>query len=375
MEQEFGRTLERLREPDLPRSVLFELTNLHGKTLVLLADAWPSLPVERRQDVVSRLVEMSEADFEVDFSEVFKICLSDDDAQVRAAAIEGLWEVEDVTLIRPLVRALSQDSSELVREAAAISLSRFALSAELGHLPPRLAELVWDTLWQTVHNQGESVDVRRRAIESLAYFDRPEVTQVIERAYRDEESAMRVSAVFAMGRNADEDWSRYVFDELQSYDPEMRYEAARACGELKLAGSVAALSQMTADKDPEVKLAAVWSLGQIGGPESRRVLEICVKMGDEALQEAAHAALSELDYMEEAIDLSLYDYDLDEEEEGESEEDELDDEGLHYEGFGDRDLDDEDLDDEDLDDEDLYEEDLDDEEDEDDYWRDRETYV
>jgi HEAT repeat protein len=360
MEQEFGRMLERLQEPDLPHSSLFELTNLHGKTLALLADAWPSLPVERRQDIISNLAEMAEADFEADFSEVFKICLTDEDPQVRAAAIEGLWEVEDVTLIRPLVRALGRDSSQLVREAAAISLSRFALSAELGHLPPRLADLVWDTLWKTVHNPEEDVDVRRRAIESLAYFDRPEVTQVIERAYRDEESAMRVSAVFAMGRNADEDWSKYVFDELESSEPEMRYEAARACGELKLAGAVATLSQMTADKDPEVKLAAVWSLGQIGGPESRRVLEICIKMGDEALQDAAQAALSEMDYMEEAIDLSLYDYDLDDDEPEESEEDELEDEGLHYEGFGDSDLDDEDLDDED---------------DEDDYWRNRETYV
>jgi HEAT repeat protein len=370
MEQEFGRTLERLREPEPSRSVLFELTNLHGKALALLADTWPSLPVERRQEIISRLVEMTEADFEVDFSEVFKICLPDDDPQVRAAAIEGLWEVEDVTLIRPLVRALTQDSSQIVREAAAISLSRFARSAELGHLPARLADLVWDALWQAVHNQEEDLDVRRRAIESLAYFDRPEVTQVIERAYRDEESTMRLSAVFAMGRSADEDWSKYILDELQSYDPEMRFEAARACGELKLAGSVPTLSQMTADKDPEVKLAAVWSLGQIGGPESRRVLEICVKMGDEALQDAAHAALSEMDYLEEAIDLSLYDYDLDDEEEEESEEDELEDEGLHYEGFADRDPDDEDLDDEDL-----YKEDLDDEEDEDDYWRNRETYV
>jgi HEAT repeat protein len=360
MEQEFGRMLERLREPDPSRSVLFELSNLHGKTLALLADAWPSLPVEQRQNVVSRLVEMSESDFEADFGEVFKICLTDADPQVRAAAIEGLWEVEDVTLIRPLVRALGQDASQLVREAAAISLSRFALSAELGHLPPRLTDLVWNALWQTIHNQEEDVDVRRRAIESLAYFDRPEVTQVIEQAYRDEESAMRISAVFAMGRNADEDWSKYVFDELESDDPEMRYEAARACGDLKLAGSVPTLSQMTADKDAEVKLAAVWSLGQIGGPESRRVLEICVKMGDEALQDAAQAALSEMDYVEEAIDLSLYDYDLDDEDEGESEEEELEDEGLHYEGFLDSDLDDESLDDE--------------EEDEDDYWRNRETY-
>ena len=81
---------------------------------------------------------------------------------------------------------------------------------------------------------------------------------------------------------------------------------------------------MTADADAEVKMAAVWALGQIGGPESRRVLEICVEVGDEALQDAAREALEEIEYMEEDIDLALYDLDLQDEEDEDLDPDELD---------------------------------------------------
>jgi HEAT repeat protein len=341
--EEFESTLEHLQEPDPPRAVLFALSNLHSGSLAQLAEMWPGLSVERRVDVISQLVEMAEADFEADFSQVFRFCLDDADPRVRTSAIEGLWEVEDVRLIRPLVRALTGDASALVREAAAMSLSRFALRAELGQLQPRLANLIWESLWQAVNTADEDIAVRRRALESLAYFDRPEVSAAIDRAYQDEDSSMRISAVFAMGRSSDDEWSTQVLDELESESPEMRYEAARACGELQLAGAVPRLSQMTADLDLEVKLAAIASLGRIGGPEARRVLDICVEMGDEAMIEAAREALDEMDYMEEEIDLDLYSYDSDDDPEDEDElEDgfELDDLGATY-GSQDDDDDDE----------------------------------
>jgi hypothetical protein len=317
--EEFASTLEHLQEPDPPRAVLFALSNLHSKALTELAKAWPALPIERRTEIISLLVEMAEADFEVDFSEVFRMCLDDADPRVRTSAIEGLWEVEDVRLIRPLVRALTEDTSDLVRQAAAMSLSRFALRAELGQLPSRLADLVWESLWRAVNHSEEDVPVRRRALESLAYFDRPEVGAAIAAAYQDEDSTMRVSAVFAMGRSTDEEWSTQILNELENESPEMRYEAARACGELQLAGAVPRLSQMTADIDLEVKLAAVWALGRIGGPEARRVLDICVEMGDEALADAAHEALDEIDYMEEEIDFDLYNINSDDDPEDEDE--------------------------------------------------------
>jgi HEAT repeat protein len=309
--EDFERVLEQLRQDDPPEAVLYELSNLHGDELDRLVEAWPDLPAGPRQTIVERLVEIGEADFEADFSEVFKLGLRDAEAKVRISAIEGLWEVEDVALIRPLVRLLREDGSIPVREAAAISLSRFALMGELGRLQSPLSNVVWEALWEALHDPEEDLSVRRRAIESLAYFDRPEITQMIERAYQDDEPKMRVSAVFAMGRNADQEWAESVLLELESQDPEMRYEATRACGELQLIEATSILSLLVHDDDPEVKFAAVWSLGQIGTPEARRVLEECADEGDEALQDAAEEALDDLALMQGDIEFPMYEFDPD----------------------------------------------------------------
>lgn len=307
------QVLNRLADADVPEAALYRLSNLHGDELAMLIGAWPALPAERRQVLIARLVELGEADFETDFTELFRACLDDADPQVRISAIEGLWEVEHVNLVRPLVRILQDDPSIPVREAAAKSVSRYALLAELGRLPARLGQLVWDALWRAIHAPEEDLSVRRRAVESLAYFDRPEVTEVIEAAYRDEEPKMRVSAVFAMGRTTDQEWAEHVLAELETDDPEMRYEATRACGALRLIEATQELSQLVADLDLEVKMAAVWALGQIGTPEARRVLEICYEEGDEALQDAADEALAEMEFLQGEVDFTMYDFDEDDE--------------------------------------------------------------
>jgi HEAT repeat protein len=323
-QDDFKLVLEKLEQSDLSPTVLYELSNLHGQELDLFAETWPSFSVERRQTIASRLVEIAEADFEVDFTEIFKVCLRDSNAKVRAVGIEGLWEVEDIALVRPLIDLLSNDTSPMVREAAATSLSRFALMAELGRLRTRLSDRVWGALWATFQNSQEDLHVRRRAAESLAYFGRSEVKQVIERAYQDEEPKMRISAVFAMGRSADEEWADTILAELDRDDPEMRYEATRACGALRILEATPSLTKMVADPDPETRLMAIWALGQIGSSEARRVLEICTEMGDEAIQDAAEEALDELEFMHSTLDLSMYDFgpdDADEDiESGEDEE-------------------------------------------------------
>ena len=310
---DFKSLIAQIASPDAPDSALYKLSNLHGEELEQLVQAWAAFPTERLQAMMSRLVEIGEADFEVDFTELFKAGLRDTDAQVRASAIEGLWEVKDVALVRPLIQFLQTDPSIRVREAAATSLSRFVLMAELEQLHARLGEMIWDVLWKAIHSPEEDLSVRRRAVESLAYFDRPETTQMIERAYQDDEPKMRASAVFAMGRSADQEWSEVILSELDTDDPEMRYEATRACGALQLIEATPMLSRLIADLDPEIKLTAIWALGQIGTPEAQRVLEICYEQGDEALQDAADEALVELDFIQGALEFPMYDFDPEDE--------------------------------------------------------------
>src|SRR5512136_2956325 len=88
--------LQHLADESAPLSVakLYALSNLDRNDLARLEAAWPQLPDERRRAVVRHLVDIAETNFEVDFAPTFRMCLSDSDAAVREAAMDGLWEEE-----------------------------------------------------------------------------------------------------------------------------------------------------------------------------------------------------------------------------------------------------------------------------------------
>ena len=276
---------------------LYHLSNLETEDVARVREVWPRLPVELRRWLVTRLVELAEADFEVDFRAVFRMGLEDEDAHVRAAAVEGLWEDEDVRLVPLLVACLREDEAAVVREAAATSLGRFVLLGELDKIRPGPHAMAYETLLTAHQDTEEHVEVRRRALESLAYTSNETVAELIRASYADPEEKVRLSAVFAMGRSADTCWARQVRQGLVSPSPELRYESARACGELQLSEAVSELEELADDADPEVQEAVLWALGQIGGDKARRILERYCRTGDEAAQTAAEAALDELEFL------------------------------------------------------------------------------
>jgi HEAT repeat protein len=255
------------------------------------------LPTELRQDVIARLVALAEADFEVNFGALFRLGLEDADAMVRTVSVEGLWEDEDVCLIPILAARLLEDENLDVRTAAAISLGRFILMGELKKIRPEPSKTAYEALLAACQNVDEHMEVRRRALESLAYLSDETVAALIREAYEAHDVQVRVSAVFAMGRTADTGWANHVRHELFRPEPELRYEAARACGELQLRESVPDLEELADDADPEVQEAALWALGQIGGDWARKILERYCLAEDEAIQTAAEAALDELEFL------------------------------------------------------------------------------
>jgi HEAT repeat protein len=284
--------------PRIPgQESLYCLSNLEPKGLVRVREAWIGLPSDMRQGIITRLADLAEADFEVNFGAVFRLGMEDNDAQVRVTAIEGLWEDEDVFLIPSLVICLREDESDAVRATAATSLGRFVLLGELEKIRPGPYALAYESLLATWRDGEETLEVRRRALESLAYAGTSTVKELIGDTYATSEGKMRVSAIFAMGRSADTCWATQVRQELFTPNPEMRYEAARACGELELRDAVTDLEELTDDVDPEVQEAAIWALGQIGGDQARQILERHCSAADEAIRTAAEAALSELEFL------------------------------------------------------------------------------
>ncbi len=284
------------QDPKMPgQTSLYGLSNLDASDVMRVCKVWVNLPDLLRRQITTRLAELAEADFEVNFNEVFRLGLADEDAQVRTAAIEGLWEDEDVSLIPPLVARLTEDENVTVRAAAATSLGRFVLLGELEKSHPEFYTPAYDALLAAYRDE-KTVDVQRRTLESLAYAGNETVTELIRKAYTMPEEKMRISAVFTMGRNADTRWARQVRQELFKPNPELRYEAARACGELELREAVPELEELTDDVDPEVQEAALWALGQIGGNKARKILERCCKASNEATRTAAEVALQELEF-------------------------------------------------------------------------------
>lgn len=314
-EVSFSELLAQLADTDRPISVagLYRLSDLNREDFVTLRSAWPGIAVQRRRQIMRMLVEISESNFEVDFEPVARMALEDEDAEVRVAAIEGVWESEDGALLPQLLRMLTSDPAPSVRAAAASGLGPFVLLAELGKLRPRTETPLDEALIEVVDAIDEDLEVRRRAVESLGYSGHERVPDIIEAAYYDDNEKMRVSAVFAMGRSADQRWLPNILNELDSPSPEMRYEAARAAGELEAREAVPALVDLIRDPDREVQEAAIWALGEIGGSQAQDALEAVIEGDDDFLREAAEEALDTLTLMHGLPDFPLFAFeDLDE---------------------------------------------------------------
>lgn len=299
--------LEELKTSQKPikSGSLILFSGLSGEEAELLKEAWLSIPLSRRCQVMQRLGEMAEEDVELDFGAAFRVCLSDPDEGIRVGAVDGLWECTERSLIAPLITLVQNDASERVRAAAATGLGRYAMLAAMGKLGERDASRVWTCLLQVVEAEKEPLEVRRRAVESIGAFSFPQVPVILEKAYRSPELNMKCSALYAMGRNCDPRWLPILLNELSSQYSELRYEAANACGEIGEQEVVPHLIPLLEDQDFQIQLAAVSALGAIGGPQALRLLSRCLKDSDERIQEAAQEAMEGMDVEEDPLGFIL----------------------------------------------------------------------
>jgi HEAT repeat protein len=175
-------------------------------------------------------------------------------------------------------------------------------------------------LMAVLNNSEEPAQVQCRALESIAYSGELGVRQLIEDAYYSPDETRRLSSLVAMGRSADIRWRRLARAELTNPDAAMRAQAAYACGELEARAALPRLLRLLGDSEQRVRLAAMFALGHIGGPQARDALQTLVESSDEVEAFAAEQALEEMDFYAsaEAAALPLFD-------ESEADEDALDD--------------------------------------------------
>jgi len=318
----FEKAMDNLRDGDAPfaAETIYSLSDLAGERLETFFAVWSGLPAERRRGLIARLVETAETNFELDFSAIVFPALEDRDEQIRKVAVEGVFEDSPLSVIERLMDIAQNDPFSEIRASAAAALGQFVLRGELGKLPASLNARLQDTMLALHHNLQEDLDVRRRALEAISNCGREGVHEMIRAAYYADDLPMRVSAVFAMGRSCDEVWAPQILEELSSDYPAMRYEAARAAGELELRPALARLAEMVYEDDREIQEMAVWAIGEIGGKAARSILTQVAALADEngdaelaeAVGEAQSAASLSGEDMFPLFDFSELEGDLDE---------------------------------------------------------------
>lgn len=294
----FERTLTLLRDPDasFTAEAIYSLSDLDGEQLQAFEALWPDLAVERRRALMLRLVETAETNFELDFSTIVHFALGDPDVDVRRIAVEGVLEEAGMHTVERLMQLALHDPFSEVRASATRALGQFVLQGELGKLPEHFNRRLQDTVLVLYNDLDEDIDVRRRALEAISNCGREGVKEMIHEAYNADDYPMRVSAVYAMGRSCDDIWTPQILDELTSDEPEMRYEAARAAGELELQKALPRLIELAYEDDREIQEAAIWSLGEIGGSTARKALNelaaLAEDVGDDELADSVAEAQS-----------------------------------------------------------------------------------
>jgi HEAT repeat protein len=281
---------------------LVDFSNLDEDEARQLADVWSEIDSSRRAALLSALTDMAQDNVELNFDAVFKTALQDETPEVRAAALRGLFEYEGRDLIPRLIELLREDIDAEVRRECAMALGRYAVEAELGNLRPGDTGAIKEALMECAEDLEEDEKVRARAIEALGAMSGEETDNLIESIYQEESPWLKVGAVDAMGRSANELWLPIVLREMENPAPEMRHAAAFAAGQIGDEEAIGRLKQMAAlDPDHDVQLAAITALGEIGGAQARVALKSLLYEGDDDLREAIQEALTEISYSDDLM--------------------------------------------------------------------------
>jgi len=298
------------------RLSLQQLSDIDPASLKTLLDDWPRVQPERRRLLLEELHALADDDTLVSFDDFARTMLRDPDAQVRAGAIRLLDECEDVKLIPALIKILTNDDSAETRAEAATGLGKYVELGELEEISEKINRQVEDALLAKV-NSDDQLLVRRNALEALGYSSRAEVVTVIESAYHRQNPDWQASALFAMGRSADERWEDHVLSSILDEIEIVRLAAVKAAGELGLDSAQTVLFRALEDEEEDdIAAAAIWSLSQVGGEDVRIYIQNLIDQsedGDDEQVAFLEEALENVFFTEDLAKFDLLNLDADDE--------------------------------------------------------------
>lgn len=277
-EDPFETVLEALLDADttLDPAYLFRLSDLEGEEAARFKEVWPEIPDWRRRALLEDIEQLADDNFLLSFEYICRIAIDDDDPRVRFLAVRPMVIYEPVDLISQILTMSETDPDMNVRAVCASTLGKFVYLGEIDEIPAHTKNEIIDGLLRVAQGEDDR-DVRRRALEALGYANRKDIPKLIQNAFESDETDWLISALFAMGRTYDPRWSPHVTRMLHHQSPSVRFEAARAAGELEINDAAQHLLDLLDDTDADIRMAAAWSLSQIGGEGIREALENQIK--------------------------------------------------------------------------------------------------
>ena len=312
MSEAFAEALDKVRKHRgewASEANICQLTHPSPEDLEAFRKTWFDLDDNTRYQVAARLTDLAEQDSALAFEELFQVLLDDDLAAVRVFAIARLSDIIDMSLARRMLWLVKNDADAGVRAEAATALGAYLFASDgESEREQSFRREVEDVLLEIVNTDAEDMQVRQRALESYGYASDPFADDVLREAYESDEDDLRASAVFAMGRRADEAWLPIVHRELRSEPEVMRLAAIYAAGVIGSSSSIPHLLRVIGeDANDDVRAAAVYALADIDSPEAVRILEDLLESDDITIVNAADEAL-DIRLAAENEDLVVFDY-------------------------------------------------------------------
>lgn len=282
-------------EHSFPAKYLYHFSDLNPEDRQVLATAWMAIPLKRRQTFLQDLVSFAENDPVLMYEQVARIALEDNDPEVQCSAVDLLFDAEDRKLIPIYTRILNDlDKDEAVRAAVANALGPFVCLGEYEKLRPEVKNEIEEALLKA-YNEDKSDLVRRRALEAMGYSSREEVPALLRKAAVMDDELWLESAMFAMGRSADDQWAPTILENLDHENIAVRIQAVHAAGELALKKArgflLKSLDRVT---DETLRRETIWALAEIGGEAVERKLDALLASAEDE---------EEINFLEEALEL------------------------------------------------------------------------
>jgi HEAT repeat protein len=294
-------------ESTFPPRFLYRLSGLEGLELEQFNETWPEVDAARRERLLEDLEILADTATHLDFDQIFILSLGDASAHARQISIRGLWESDQPSVARRMLEMLERDPEMDVRIQAARGLGKFVYLGEMEELSQNLFDQITDQLL-ALADSDEPEGMRRAALESLGFCSLPAVNILIEAAANQDKEDWLISALIAIGRSANIEWSPVVIENLNHDSPQVRVEAAQAAGLIASQSAAEHLLQLIDDPEPEVRQAAIWALSEIGGLDARAAIEGLLRnAADEEEIELLEDALENLDFTEMAINFDIFD--------------------------------------------------------------------